>query len=83
MSTISPPETSRLKWKCRRGMKELDLLLEGYLAGRYPKAGEAEQGAFKALLELQDPVLFDYVTGRDRPVSEDERRVIDALRRAP
>jgi len=64
-------------------MKELDLLLEGYLAARYPKAGQAEQGAFRALLELQDPVLFDYVTGRDRPASEDERRVIDALRRTP
>jgi len=64
-------------------MKELDLLLEDYLAARYPQAGEAEQGAFRALLELQDPVLFDYVTGRDRPASEDQRRVIDSLRRAP
>jgi antitoxin CptB len=76
-------EIRQLKWKCRRGMKELDLLLEGYLEVRYPEAGLAEQGAFRALLELQDPVLFDYVTGRDRPTSEDERRVIDALRRTP
>jgi antitoxin CptB len=76
-------EMSRLKWKCRRGMKELDLLLEGYLQTRYPNAAEAEQGAFRDLLELQDPVLFDYVTGRGRPASEDQRRVIDALRRTP
>jgi antitoxin CptB len=74
---------ARLKWKCRRGMKELDVLLEGYLAARYAQASEAEQGAFQALLDLQDPVLFDYVIGRDRPTSEDERRVIDALRRTP
>ena len=64
-------------------MKELDLLLVGYLDAHYPEADVAEQGAFRALLELQDPVLFDYVTGRDRPTSEDERRVIDALRRTP
>ena len=64
-------------------MKELDLLLEGYLDTCYPGAGAVEQEAFRALLELQDPVLFDYVTGRDRPASEDERRVIDALRRTP
>ena len=83
MSIPNNTETGRLRWKCRRGMKELDVLLEGYLASRYPGAGEAEQGAFRALLELQDPVLFDYVTGRDRPTSEDERRVIDALRRTP
>jgi antitoxin CptB len=64
-------------------MKELDLLLVGYLDSRYPSVDAAEQGAFRALLDLQDPVLFDYVTGRERPASEDERRVIDALRRAP
>jgi antitoxin CptB len=76
-------ELAKLRWQCRRGMKELDVLLEAYLEQRYPIAGEAEQGAFRALLELQDPVLFDYMVGRDRPTSEDERRVIDALRRAP
>ena len=64
-------------------MKELDVLLEGYLEARYPRVAEAEQGAFRDLLELQDPVLFDYVTGRDRPASEDQRRVIDDIRRAP
>ncbi len=76
-------ELAQLRWKCRRGMKELDLLLEGYLVERYPQAAVAEQEAFRALLDLQDPVLFDYVTGRERPASEDERRVIDALRRTP
>ncbi len=64
-------------------MKELDLLLIGYLDARYPSAGEAEQGAFCELLELQDPVLFDYLIGRDQPASEEQRRVIDALRRTP
>ena len=76
-------ELAQLRWKCRRGMKELDVVLEGYLATRYQLAGAAEQGAFKALLEVQDPLLFDYLTGRERPASEEERRVIDALRRAP
>ena len=64
-------------------MKELDLLLVGYLDSRYATAGIPEQTAFRALLELQDPLLFAYVTGRERPASEDECRVIDALRRTP
>ena len=51
-------------------MKELDVLLEGYLATRYETASEAEQGAFRALLEAPDPLLFDYLTGRERPASE-------------
>ncbi|HSN17458.1 MAG TPA: succinate dehydrogenase assembly factor 2 [Gammaproteobacteria bacterium] len=76
-------DTARLKWKCRRGMKELDLLLERYLDTRYPGADAAEQGAFRELLDMQDPELFAFVVGRERPNTEELRRVIDALRRAP
>ena len=76
-------ETARLKWKCRRGMKELDLLLERYLAERYAGAGPEEQGAFRELLDMQDPELFAFVTGRERPATEELRRVVDALRRTP
>ena len=74
-------ETARLKWKCRRGMKELDLLLERYLAERYPAAEAAEQVAFRELLDMQDPELFAFVTGREHPATEELRRVVDALRR--
>ncbi|HET7175545.1 MAG TPA: succinate dehydrogenase assembly factor 2 [Gammaproteobacteria bacterium] len=63
-------------------MKELDVLLVDYLERRYPGAAAAEQSAFRDLLEQQDPVLYAYVTGRERPASEEERRVIDTLRRA-
>ena len=76
-------EVARLKWKCRRGMKELDLLLERYLAVRYPGAGPEEQVAFRELLDMQDPELFAFVTGRERPATEELCRVVDALRRAP
>ncbi len=62
-------------------MKELDLVLEEYLATRYSDASAAEQGAFQELLELQDPVLFDLVTGRQQPATEEQRRVVDTLRR--
>ena len=76
-------EMARLKWKCRRGMKELDLLLERYLSERYPGADPVEQGAFRELLDMQDPELFAFVTGRERPATEEQRRVVDTLRRTP
>ena len=41
-----------LRWRCRRGMRELDVLLERYLRERYPSAPAAEQQAFAALLDL-------------------------------
>ena len=76
-------EQAKLRWKCRRGMKELDLLLEGYLDSRYAGASREEQGAFQALLDMQDPELFDYVIGRQQPATEEQRRVVHALRRTP
>jgi antitoxin CptB len=83
MADAGAEDLARLRWHCRRGMKELDLLLAAYLENHYPSASSAEQQAFAQLLELQDPTLFAYLMGRERPLSEDERRVVDALRRAP
>jgi antitoxin CptB len=53
----------RLAWRCRRGMKELDALLERYLAGRYRNADLSERRAFAMLLELPDPTLHAYLFG--------------------
>jgi len=74
-------ELSRLRWQCRRGMKELDVLLEAYLNNRFSQATSAEQQAFAALLELPDPILMSYIVGRASPEIEEQRCVIDALRR--
>jgi len=59
----------RLLWRCRRGMKELDLLLESYLRGRYGRASAADRRAFERLLELPDPELADCLLGPD-PISD-------------
>lgn len=72
-------ELARLKWACRRGMKELDVLLEHYLEHEFPSASPQLQAAFRAVLELDDPVLWYYVMERDRPQDEDMQRVIQAL----
>ncbi len=72
-------EISRLKWRCRRGMKELDLLLERYLDNHYAEAEASEQQAFQDVLDLQDPQLFDYITERDTPSDPAMAQVIRKL----
>ena len=52
-------DLNRLRWRCRRGMRELDVLLGRYLAERWPKAGNAERAAFERFLELPDPEIYD------------------------
>ncbi len=60
-------ELARLRWRCRRGMKELDTLLVRYLEAHYVAASPEDQGRFLELLELQDPDLAAYVLGRATP----------------
>ena len=63
-------EIRRLRWQCRRGMLELDFLLERYLDQRYPIASESERLRFQELLAQQDPVLSTWlVTGSAQPES--------------
>jgi antitoxin CptB len=75
-----PTSAGQLKWRCRRGMRELDVLLERYLKERYPSAPAAEQQAFVALLEAPDPQLFAYVVQREVPADPDWAHVIAKLR---
>jgi antitoxin CptB len=61
------PETRRLLWRCRRGMKELDILLERFARERYESAPVEQKRAFARLLELPDPDLADYFFGHATP----------------
>jgi antitoxin CptB len=54
----------RLKWKCRRGLLELDLVLERFLGGDAAALDDAALARFSELLELQDNDLWDIVNGR-------------------
>jgi antitoxin CptB len=60
-------EGGRLRWRCRRGMKELDILLSRYLDECYGTASTDEQKAFQLLLDAQDPVIYAYCLGSERP----------------
>jgi antitoxin CptB len=51
-------ELAKVKWQCRRGMKELDLLLENYVATDYLTADTAEKTRFAELLRLEDDELL-------------------------
>jgi antitoxin CptB len=69
----------RLLWHCRRGMKELDLLLSRYARERYAGASAAGQAAFEALLALPDPQIADYLLGYQVPPEPDLAAVVAAI----
>jgi antitoxin CptB len=65
----------KILWRCRRGMKELDILLERFARERYAGASSEEQAAFTRLLDLPDPELADYFFGHATPTEPDLARL--------
>lgn len=63
-------ELSRLRWRCRRGMRELDVLLLDYVDRHYSKVTDVEQRCFRRLLTLPDPEILALLTGRS--LAQDE-----------
>ena len=60
-------EARRLQWRCRRGLKELDVLLERYARTALPDASSEERRTLERLLERPDPELAGYLLGGVRP----------------
>ncbi len=71
---------SRLKWACRRGMLELDVLLGNFLDKGYFKLSSAEKVQFERLLETPDPVLFAWLVGQEKPEDEAFLMIIEKMK---
>jgi antitoxin CptB len=57
-------DLKRLKWRCRRGSLELDLLMTRFLNNYYPDVSANLQQAFERLIECSDATLYDLFTGK-------------------
>ena len=71
---------SRLRWQCRRGMLELDELLDGFLHKAYLDLSEIQKQTFEEILDLPDQLLFDYLLGQSKPIDKDVADVIQQIR---
>jgi antitoxin CptB len=73
-------DVSRLRWRCRRGMRELDQLLGWYLDTRYPRAAEPDKLAFGSLLDQPDPELWAWFIGQAVPTRPEWQSIVDEIR---
>mgnify|MGYP002635645619 FL=1 len=67
---------NRLRWACRRGMLELDLILGHFVEGPFELLEESDQLRFEALLECEDQNLFLWLMKRGQPDSPDLQRIV-------
>ncbi|MCB2264161.1 MAG: succinate dehydrogenase assembly factor 2 [Candidatus Thiosymbion ectosymbiont of Robbea hypermnestra] len=73
-------QKAKLKWHCRRGMRELDLLLEGFLADRYNALSAAEQASFERLLDCRNEDLMDWLIDGGSPEDEQLAGIVNRIR---
>ena len=76
----SDAQLKRLRWRCRRGTRELDQLLGWWLDQRFAVASVELRRGFAGLLEQQDPELWDWLVGRGTPEDAAQAAVIDEIR---
>ena len=81
LGALDRVERSRLKWNCRRGLLELDLVLERFLAREENLQKEVVQ-SLNEILELPDNDLWDIVIGRSDQYAPHLNEIVARLRAA-
>lgn len=72
----------KLRWQCRRGLKELDVVLTRWLDRRFSEASVQDRQNFERLLQVEDDRLWDWVLGRTTPEDPLLHAFIERLRDA-
>ena len=76
-------ELGRLRWRCRRGMRELDQLLVRYLDREWRKSPTPERAVFLHLLETEDDKLWHWFMGHEIPADASLQALVERIRSLP
>jgi succinate dehydrogenase flavin-adding protein (antitoxin of CptAB toxin-antitoxin module) len=69
-------EIDRVRWHCRRGLLELDVVLTRFLDRHFETLSPQQRAAFKRLLDYPDNDLWDFVSGKQPPPDAVTARII-------
>jgi antitoxin CptB len=73
-------ELERVRWRCRRGLLELDIVLGRFIAQHYAEMDNDQRVIFDELLDLPDTELWDQVSGQKEPAHAHQRVVLELLK---
>jgi antitoxin CptB len=80
MGTTPDPIPGHLRWRCRRGTRELDRLVSWWLTERWENADGEARAAFANMLECADPDLWNWLTGLETPDDPAVALIVDEIR---
>jgi len=73
-------ELERVRWRCRRGLLELDIVLGRFIEQHYANLSKTQQAAFDVLLDMPDPILWDMIANKwPSPLQSEQCAVLKLL----
>ena len=72
-------EKNRLMWASRRGMLELDLMLQPFVEDHYDQLDQSDKQLFHELLELEDQQLFLWLVRGEKTADIKTQRIVDII----
>jgi antitoxin CptB len=79
--TIDQAAMSRIRWRCRRGLLELDIVL-GRFIEQYAKLNAQQKIVFDDLLDMPDTKLWDMISGKIDAEQEEQRALLILINNA-
>lgn len=76
----NPVVLKRMQWRARRGLLELDLFLQPFVAQHYSSLNEAELLTFEALLDMPDNTLWDMMSGRENADNLAQQQLLEKIK---
>lgn len=73
-------ELKRVRWRCRRGMRELDRLFDRWLEREWAQSSDAQRGVFLQLLECEDDRLWRWFMGYEDCPDDAFRPLVERIR---
>ncbi len=87
LETVKPdtmPEqvNSKLRWRCRRGMLELDIMLNGFMDKNYTSLNARQKETLDQLLDYPDQLLFDLFLGHMQSSDNEVFDLVQTIRQS-
>jgi len=77
------PELKRIRWRCRRGMRELDQLFGRYLDRSWATESEPQRAVFLCLLDCEDDKLWRWFMGYEQCPDAELAALVERIRQLP
>tara|TARA_B110000196_G_C20959544_1_gene573269 strand:+ start:39 stop:287 length:249 start_codon:yes stop_codon:yes gene_type:complete len=73
---------SRLLWRCRRGIREMDIVLQEFLDQSYDILNDADKSSFSQLLNESDLDILNWIMEKDEPRNDGLKNIITLIRQS-